>query len=435
MKNKKLISALVIMTMVILAGCSSSANLGFPPLPTPTDSVVIPETDSQNDAEPAAVESEMSEEDESSSCQVLISISNCSPEYIYDPNTSDEEDNLILTFLSEKPVVDISDNKEASKKINDYFYCMDEEIITGDEYGVALADYPGKNNLLNLATDNYQIHVDYKLDNRLDFAFSHTVDVLRCDSSVISFMFTDYSYTGDGSGKYAKYAVSFDSNTGEVFKCDFFTSVDSMRDVLSRNIVNRSNEYDWCRDLSESDDYLDTLTKMIEDGNWYIGNNGMVFLYSDNDTEQFGSGIYEIEVPFEECSAQISQIYVSPAKEGKGTLSANKEHDNVSEILDLVIVSQDGDTVYLNAEGTIYDIRIKSVQYSDTDSTFYPKTVLWAGNYFADSSIQLQTLIPDGMPDILISYFSNGNETSLLLSDSGKDNQPVLVESSINAVG
>jgi hypothetical protein len=52
-----------------------------------------------------------------------------------------------------------------------------------------------------------------------------------------------------------------------------------------------------------------------------------------------------------------------------------------------------------------------------------------------DCAIQLVTLIPEGMPNIKISYTDAQGEHSMLLTQSGEDGSIILVNDDIQAVG
>ena len=72
----------------------------------------------------------------------------------------------------------------------------------------------------------------------------------------------------------------------------------------------------------------------------------------------------------------------------------------------------------------------------DYADRFYETAQLWHCSYISDSAIQLQTVIPEGMPNIMLSYATAGGETHrLLISQSGKDGSLLLVDESIEAVG
>ena len=82
----------------------------------------------------------------------------------------------------------------------------------------------------------------------------------------------------------------------------------------------------------------------------------------------------------------------------------------------------------------MYDVRLASVDYSDR---FYETAQLWACSYMSDCVLQLDTMIPDGMPDLMVSFRdASGAQTRLLLTQSGENGAYILMnDSDIEAVG
>ena len=104
-------------------------------------------------------------------------------------------------------------------------------------------------------------------------------------------------------------------------------------------------------------------------------------------------------------------------------------------ILDRIDADPEGQQCFLTVDGTVYDFKLINVQYSNYEEVFYSKNVYWMTNFLSDSIIQLSLDIPDGMPDMMISYVSDGVEYSRFITQSGKDGALLLVDDDINAVG
>ena len=75
------------------------------------------------------------------------------------------------------------------------------------------------------------------------------------------------------------------------------------------------------------------------------------------------------------------------------------------------------------------------MQYSNYDEMFYSKNLYWMTNYLSDCMLQLSLVIPEGMPDVMICYSSEGAEYSRFISQSGLDGKILLVDETINALG
>ena len=97
-------------------------------------------------------------------------------------------------------------------------------------------------------------------------------------------------------------------------------------------------------------------------------------------------------------------------------------------------VDAEGEALCLEANGTVYDVRLSSVDYSDR---FYETAQLWACSYMSDCVLQLDTIIPDGMPKLMVSFRdAAGIQSRMLLTQSGEDGSYILMsDSDIEAVG
>ena len=98
----------------------------------------------------------------------------------------------------------------------------------------------------------------------------------------------------------------------------------------------------------------------------------------------------------------------------------------------MVKAGNGGETYYIVADGTLSDLRIASVRYA---SGFYETGLLWTCSELKDAAVQLSTLIPEGMPDLKISWRGADGEQVRYLTVSGQDGRPILADDSIEAVG
>ena len=189
---KKLLIALISVSLILmLSACAAPSPVSDYPQASSVDGSSDTSPDAVS-ASPVPEDHAVSEErpsDEAGNGQIIIKVENTDIEYFYAP---DKSGNLILSYICEKPVVEIENNEYASDTINNFFNDLDEEYHTGENRGLGNLFCPGKNQMLQKATDNYQCYVDYGADIRLELVFSHYVDIVRCDNQVISFIFTDY---------------------------------------------------------------------------------------------------------------------------------------------------------------------------------------------------------------------------------------------------
>ena len=90
----------------------------------------------------------------------------------------------------------------------------------------------------------------------------------------------------------------------------------------------------------------------------------------------------------------------------------------------------------IKVSGAVYDVSVCSVEYADFDSRFYTTGEHWYCSYMKDSAIQLETMIPDGIPNLMVSYTdADGVNHSKLVSQSGMDGSFLLIDDNIEVLG
>ena len=149
------------------------------------------------------------------------------------------------------------------------------------------------------------------------------------------------------------------------------------------------------------------------------------------------AGIVEFVIPYTELEGKIDAKWLPSESAAEGKLGAKAFEDiedGTMEISDKIVVDEDGRQLCIIAEGSIYDVKLSQVEYSDK---FYETQRIWYCNELTDCAVQVVTMIPEGMPDLMVSYRSaDGTINNMLISESGLDGSIVLVaESDIEAVG
>ena len=95
--------------------------------------------------------------------------------------------------------------------------------------------------------------------------------------------------------------------------------------------------------------------------------------------------------------------------------------DGSTEILDKLTVNKDGEELYLVSNGLVRNVSICSVDYSDT---FYETGELWYCSVMNGSAVQLQTLIPEGMPNLRLSYTDGSGEHRFYIGEAARTVSP-----------
>jgi hypothetical protein len=145
-------------------------------------------------------------------------------------------------------------------------------------------------------------------------------------------------------------------------------------------------------------------------------------------------------IPYASLEGYVDEQYLPVKREGEASLGVVKldevEDGTVKSIGRLDI--SEGEHLYLTVQGKAYDVSVSKASYYDQGegATFYERERLWYASFMEDCALQLNVIVPEGMPDLMISYTdADYVEHRLLLSESGADGAPVLVDDTIQAVG
>lgn len=428
-----------------LCGCGGLENLKnveLPPLPE-----VSQDAPEDTPAPTPEIDTSASTAESTLPQHVIVSIETYSEQH-YDPQNGEK---LILTFSYDTPRVYIEGRDAAMNAINEYIATVDETYYTGNDYGldsgnIVDGNIGGVNAFLEAATDNYAIAVDTGDESLpLEFASERTARVERIDRSALSMVYNTYTYTGGAHGNYAELAYNFDTESGERITLDTLSAdpdglADFLREYITKLYTDDADGYYSARvyeDLTV-DDENNPVADLVREGAWYFNSMGMVFASQPYELGPYASGIIEFTVPYAELAGVIYDKYLPAEHEAApGTLELKAQSDvadGTIEIIDKVSVDTPGEALCVQAVGTVYDIRLSTVDYTDD---FYETARLWAASYMSDCVLQLETLIPDGMPKLMVSYrTSDGAQTQLLLTQSGEDGAYILMDKNdIEAVG
>ena len=176
----------------------------------------------------------------------------------------------------------------------------------------------------------------------------------------------------------------------------------------------------------------------MRDTNWYFDNDGMRIFSDLYEIAPYAAGIIEFSIPYDMLSGHIDEKWMKTQKTGSGSLTAMAQsdiQDGSVEIIDRVAVSDTGAEIAVAAEGTVYQAKLSEVEY--VNDGFIETKQLWAASQMKDCVLQIVTDIPDGMPNLMISYLdASGAEHDLLITQSGQDGSIILMDKdSVRAQG
>lgn len=371
---------------------------------------------------------------------VIVGVSSTRQEF-FDPQNGTE---LILSFGYDTPIVYIEGNDAASAAINEYIAALDETYNTGNDYGVGTA--LGLNAMLEMATDHYGYVINSGLEGELGFELSaqRSAYITRADSDVISLVFHSYEYTGGAHGVYTECGYNFDTETGALLGLeDLSEDTEALKAHLADCMIklyenDETGYYSECmpEGYIEDGDYASAIRAVIREGSWCLDQNGIIFFSDLYELGPYSSGITEFHVSYADIKSYIDEKWLPDEKTGEGEiklLMLSEVEDGSAEIIDRVVVNDEGQQICLSAEGVIYDVKLSKVAYSDR---FYETDQLWACSYMNDCMLQISTHIPEGMPELMVSYTDgDGIYHRLLITQSGVDGSLILAGDDIEAVG
>lgn len=415
---KKLVSLILLLSLVVaLCGCETVekvAEIDLPPVPT---------ADIAEEAEQITEPQNMVTETEH---QHIIIKNETTELEAYDPQQGTE---LILSFSYATPYVHIPGNAAAEENINEFIAMLNESYYTGDTYGVVYDSgfAPGYSNMLTLAEDNY----NYIVNSAVNFEGGLTplgchrwFTVPRIDESVLSLRFYDYLSMADGQEKIGQKNYNFDTRTGELLTLDSLSDdSEAIKTFISSDIQE-----------SEGGQFDVTFTE----GDWYFSHRGLHIITETGGADTLDSGVkasWEYAVSYSELADYLKPEYI-PAEitdtANFGLVPAEALSESSKEIIDMLKFHDDGQALYLVVDGQASNVSISRVDYTDH---FYVTERLWFCSVMEDCALQLLTNIPEGMPELKLSYTDAEGEHELYLSQSGEDGSFILVDGSIEAVG
>ena len=428
---KKIMALILVLALAAtMCACDELEKLQqveLPPLPT-----VEPSQEPETTPEPAEESPEPSPEPLELGNRVIVSIKNNTEIH----NAPDNEAQRILTFSYDTPQVHIEGNDAAAAAINDHIAVLDELYYSGTGNG------DGINAMLEMALDNYSYAVDTGAELGLEYSSDRTVSVPRADNAVVSLILSTNTYTGGVHGNYFDRGYVYDAQTGELLTLEKLTSdVDAFSAFAASYLVELAKNDETYASLDLIEDLPSAMAALLREGSWYFDDNGLVVFSDVYELASYAEGIIRFTIPYGALEDYIDAKWLPTQRQsGDGSFEVSLLSDVPSgsvEIIDRVTAESEGLELCLKAVGTVYDVSISSVEYADYSHKFFETASHWACSYMSDCAIQLVTLIPEGMPNLMISYTTaDGVHHHSLISQSGVDGSISLTDAeSVEAIG
>ncbi len=235
--------------------------------------------------------------------------------------------------------IQITDNEHEalSQALDDFFsnqvYVFNKGV---DDYNSEATEFNEEN--AKYAKENGYDYDTIKYENNI------TVSVIRCDSSIFSFVIDDFVYLGGAHGGTTVEGYTFDAKTGAQLEAADYCNEDTFAEDAKNFILDTiSNSSEEAKSGLFDTSYSDTITEMFESEvlpTHYMDNRGVTFVFQQYDIAPYAAGLISFTMPFSMIDG-FNEAYIP--KDGFYTfgLSANgfTEQIDVDDDGDLESVS------------------------------------------------------------------------------------------------
>lgn len=442
--KKRILVLLCLLLCVSLCACDRLDRLKeveLPPLPTVT---IRPESASDSPEPTEAQPEELATAaplpaEDSADMTLPVIVSFQKTELVEtDPAAHEQK---ILTFSYVTPRVTIPGRDEVSAKINEYIGMLDETYYTGNDYGDGPSS--GYNGMLEMAEDNFTYAYESGTDLLLEFESIRDAEVLRADGRVLTLSFGTFTYSGGAHGLYVKRAYVFDTRSGELLSFDQLSADSSaLRTYLVQRMVEMAKTDPEL--AAAIDGFVDEASRetsfaaLLRDGSWYLDERGLVVFSDLYEISAYAAGMQSFVFPYEELGGLVDTKFFPDLRTSRGAFSIHaldSVQDGSFPILDMLTLDEGMTQLCLQSGERAYDVMLQRTYYNENVGSFDLSDPLWYCSCMENSGLQLTTDIPDSFPNLALSYRGeNGEMHRCLISQSGEDGRPLLLEEGISFV-
>lgn len=116
------------------------------------------------------------------------------------------------------------------------------------------------------------------------------------------------SFLGGVHPSHATTATCIDMTTGMIVQLEDISDIDPLTTVLEQNILAQIDAQNIGDLLFE--DYADYIYDGVQDGFWYITENGLSIIYNEYQIGPYASGSFTFTVPFDEIKDYIDDEWI-----------------------------------------------------------------------------------------------------------------------------
>ena len=251
--------------------------------------------------------------------------------------------------------------------------------------------------------------------------------VTRCDTRVLSAVFDVSQDIGGIHADSTRISRSYNADNGSLLTlADIAKNEEQLKTFIKNYVIGLAAGDDY-KEGGVSilfDDFESTINDLVDVGaNWYFSDGGLVFYANPYDIAPYSRGVLLFEIPYSALEEFIDEGFMPVEYEGENGMLLADDGDKLDRsslnILGTVTVDEDGQSVVLSAEETVYNVKI-----------YTSGRMLWQRNYLTTGEgVEVKSFIPDAQPSIAVSYeLADGTEIVRGIFQSGKDGSILLVD-------
>lgn len=251
--------------------------------------------------------------------------------------------------------------------------------------------------------------------------------VTRCDTRVLSVVFDVSQDVGGIHADSTRTSRSYNADDGSLLTiADIAKNEEQLKTFIKNYVIGLAAGDDY-KEGGVSilfDDFESTISDLVDAGaNWYFSDGGLVFYANPYDIAPYSRGVLTFEIPYSALAEFIDESFMPVEYEGDNGMLLADDGDKLDRsslnILGTVTVDEDGQSVVLSAEETVYNVKI-----------YTSGRMLWQRNYLTTGEgVEVKSFIPDAQPNIAVSYeLADGTEIVRGIFQSGDDGSILLVD-------
>ena len=251
--------------------------------------------------------------------------------------------------------------------------------------------------------------------------------VTRCDTRVLSAVFDVSQDIGGIHADSTRTSRSYNADNGSLLTlADIAKNEEQLKTFIKNYVIGLAAGDDYKEGCVSIlfDDFESTINDLVDVGaNWYFSDGGLVFYANPYDIAPYSRGVLLFEIPYSALEEFIDEGFMPVEYEGENGMLLADDGDKLDRsslnILGTVTVDEDGQSVVLSAEETVYNVKI-----------YTSGRMLWQRNYLTTGEgVEVKSFIPDAQPSIAVSYeLADGTEIVRGIFQSGKDGSILLVD-------